>query len=450
MNRAGIRAAWTACGALVVAAALVAGSEAAPARRAPRAPRAPRGTAQPDSNQVLVRIGKEAITRADVQRRLEALPEQFRSNYTTPEGRKQLLDRLVEERVWLAEALKHGVADRPQVKLQMDQQRRDLIIRTYLNEVMATNPAVSDSEASAYYSQHQSEYRVPASLTVRHIQTKTEAEAKRVRQWAKAGQDWTQLAKKFSIDTLTRATGGSLGTITKEGSFGTLGLQPALTDSAFALKEGAIGGPYKTDRGWHVLRVDAVKPESTRPFEQVKPLITRQLGAQRQQDFYKSKLEDARHSLGVSPDSAAIKGFVSQKRTAREMFNEAQALASPDQRLEAYRKLLEEYPDSEVSPQAQFMIGFIYSEELKKYDEAEAAFKVLLQRWPKAELANSAQWMVEHMRNQDTPAFINLDADSAAAPPAARAGSKPARSSKAPAKAAASTKPPEQERSYKP
>ena len=60
------------------------------------------------------------------------------------------------------------------------------------------------------------------------------------------------------------------------------------------------------------------------------------------------------------------------------------------------------------------MVGFIYSEELKKYDEAEKAFRQLLSRYPKAELAASAQWMIDHMRSEDTPSFINLDSDSTA------------------------------------
>ena len=40
------------------------------------------------------------------------------------------------------------------------------------------------------------------------------------------------------------------------------------------------------------------------------------------------------------------------------------------------------------------MIGFIYSEELKNYDEAEKAFRRLLASYPNSELAASARWMV--------------------------------------------------------
>jgi len=401
--------------ALALIAALMAGGAAA-ATKSSASKSKPKSKTAAAADPVLVRIGKETITQGDVQRRIESLPEQFRSNYATPEGRQQLLDRMIEEKVWMAKANQNGVPNRPQVKQQLDQQRRDLIIRTYLNDVMATNPAVSDSEAHEFYEQHEDDYRVPATVTLKHIQLKKESDAKKVVQQARAkNAKWDDLVKKWSVDTLTRTTGGSLGTVTKEGQFASIGAQPALAESAFTLEQGQVGGPWKTDKGWHVVKVETLKPETVRSFEQVKPIITRQIGSQRQQDFYKTKLDEARKSLGVKPDSAAIRSFVSQKKTPREMFNEAQTLSSPQARIDAYESLLRQYPQSEVSPQAQFMIGFIHSEELKNYDAAEQAFRKLLQTWPKAELAASAQWMIDHMRSEDVPAFVDLDADSAKA-----------------------------------
>ena len=416
--------AWLACGPAPAAAKAAARAARAGTARSARGQARAHGAAV-DSNKVLVRIGGETITRGDVQRRIESLPEQFRANYTTPEGRQQLLDRMIEEKVWMQMAVKNGVAERPQVRQQIEQQRRDLIIRTYLNDVMATNPAASDSETHAYYDAHIADYRVPATVTLRHIQLKKEADAKRVLMLAKSpNAKWDELVKRWSVDSLTRSTGGSLGTVTKEGQFASIGAQPALAESAFKVGPDRVAGPFKTDRGWHVIKVESVKQESTRPFDQVKSIITRQLNSQHTQDYYKQRLEAARKALGVKPDSAAIKGFISQKRTAREMFNEAQTLGAAQARIDAYEALLRDYPDSEVSPQAQFMVGFINSEELKNYDAAEKAFHELLQRWPKAELATSAQWMIEHMRSDEAPAFINLDSDSLSAGSAAAGAGK--------------------------
>jgi parvulin-like peptidyl-prolyl isomerase len=373
---------------------------------------ASRGRAVPESLQVLVRFGNETITRADVQRRLDEVPEQFRSNYATPEGRQQLLDRMIEEKLWMSAAQKAGVPQRPAVQRAIDQQKRDYVIRTYLNEVMATNPAPSDSEARVYYDEHLAEYRVPASATVKHIQLKSEAEAKRVLGYAKAKQDWNKLVTRYSTDTLTRSQGGQLGSITKEGVFSSIGRQPALAESVFAIGEGRFGGPWKSDKGWHVMYVESVRPESSRPFEQVRPVILRQLGSTRTQEFYRTKLEDLKKSLRVNADSAAIRGFVNQKKSARDMFKEAQEAGPAAERIQLYQKLLDTWPQSDVAPQARFMIGFIQSEELKDHDAAESTFRTLLSEYPRSELVPSAQWMIDHMRSEEVPAFLNLEGDS--------------------------------------
>jgi peptidyl-prolyl cis-trans isomerase C len=364
-----------------------------------------------DSSAVLVRVGGEPITRAMLQRQLDEIPESMRAQYMTPEGRQQVLQRQIEERVWMAAAARAGVADRPKVKDQIERQRRDLIIRTYLSELMGANPAPSDSEAKVYYDQHLDEYKMPATVTVRHLQAPTADQARKYLVQARAkGADFAALAKKFSTDTLTRGNGGLLGTLTRDGVFGTLGQQPAMAESAFALAEGQVGGPYKSDRGWHVLKVDARHEESHRTFEQMRPLILRQLSGLRSQDFYRGLLEKARQDLGVTEDSAAVRDFLSARRSARELFQSAQEAGPATERMALYQQILADYPQADVAPQAEFMVGFIRSEELKDFDGAAEAFRALLQRYPKSELSASAQWMLEHMRSDEAPPMLQMDA----------------------------------------
>ncbi|TMQ71411.1 MAG: hypothetical protein E6K80_05650 [Candidatus Eisenbacteria bacterium] len=83
---------------------------------------------------VLARVGKETITTGQVQRRLDELPEHVRPQFSTPEGRQRLVDRLIEEKVWLVAAMKKGVDKRPDVQRQIEQSRRDLLIRTLIND----------------------------------------------------------------------------------------------------------------------------------------------------------------------------------------------------------------------------------------------------------------------------------------------------------------------------
>jgi len=399
-------------------AALAAGSVLAAPKQKKNAPPA-KTAAKPanDSDVVLVRIGNDTVTPRDLANRLQELPEQYRAQYTTPDGKQKLLDRLVEEKVWMRDADANGVTKRPDVIRQIEASKRDLLIRTWVNEVMAKNAPPSDSEAKVYYDAHKDEWKTPANVTLKHIQLKTQADAKRVLGLAKAkGADWDKLVKQYSADTLTKVNGGSLGTATRDGGFVGLGVQVALVDSAMALGAGKIGGPWKTDRGWHVVKVESVREESIRDFDQVRSFIVRQIGQERTQTYYQDQVTRLKSQYKVSPDSSAIKNWMSAKKSARDMFQEAQAAGDADTRIAAYRKVVDEYPDADVTPQALFMVGFINSEEKKDYDTAEKVFRELLQKYPKSELAASAQWMVDHMRTDEVPDFLHADSTGASAP----------------------------------
>lgn len=377
-----------------------------PVGAATKRPKPPAG----DTSAVLAIVGSEVITRDVVQKRFEEIPEQYRSTYSSPAGRRQLLDRIIEERIWLQQARNSGLEERADIVDQLERQRRDLLVRTYVNERMAERPAVSDSQAQAYYDAHLDDYRIPATVTLQHILLDNERQAKKVLRWAERGSDWGNLVRKYSLDTLTHSTDGSLGTVTRDGVFATIGAQPALAESAMALGAPNIGGPYETDRGWHVIRVGGVRAEGMRPFDEVKNLIMRQLTTEHSQQQYQSVLAEARAALAVELDSAQIEQWASRKKAAREMFQDAQGLGPAADRLAAYREVVAAYPDSAVSIQAQFMIGFINSEELNNYDEAEKAFRELLERYPDSELAESARWMLENMRTKDAPDFMDMPA----------------------------------------
>ena len=110
-------------------------------------------------------------------------------------------------------------------------------------------------------------------------------------------------------------------------------------------------------------------------------------------------------ALGVKTDEAAIESVVNAKKSAVEMFRDAGEVPDVEQRLTAYRTVVETYPTSEYAPQALFMLGFVESEEKKDYDQADKAFKELLAKYPSSELKSSAQWMIDNMRSDKTPDF---------------------------------------------
>jgi len=355
---------------------------------------------------VLARVGSSTITRGDFEDRLEQLPAQFKGQVSTPEQKRTFLDRMIEERVWLETSLAAGVEKRPDVQAQLANHRRDLLIRTYLSEAMAKAPAPSDSAIKAYYDGHLGEFMAEEQVKVSHIQVKDEKTAKQVqKELAKPGADFAALAKKYSVDAVTKDKGGDLGAVQKTGFFGSLGRQQALADTAFASAVGAVKGPIQTGLGWHFIEVTERIPAKPRPLEEVTPLISRQLAQEGQQNFYQESLAGAKAALKVSTDTAAVDSLVNSQKSAVELFREAGEQPGPDERIRGYRRVVELYPQDAYAPQALFMVGFVESEEKRDYDRADAAFRELIARYPDSELAASAQWMIDNMRSDKTPEF---------------------------------------------
>jgi outer membrane protein assembly factor BamD (BamD/ComL family) len=87
-------------------------------------------------------------------------------------------------------------------------------------------------------------------------------------------------------------------------------------------------------------------------------------------------------------------------KSPEELFNLAQQAENDgdfQKAVDLYTMLLEKYPDNEHNYKAQFMIGFIYSEELKDYDQARVAMQKVVEKYPDCDLADDAQWMLDHM-----------------------------------------------------
>jgi tetratricopeptide (TPR) repeat protein len=282
-----------------------------------------------------------------------------------------------------------------------------LLIRTYASELMQDAPAPTDSAIAAFYEahKHEADFQTREAIEASHIQVESEADAAKVLRDLQRGEDWNRLVERRSQDGATKENDGRLGRIERGGGFGPLGRQTALAESAFAAPIGVPVGPVQSSVGWHVLRVDKKIPPEPVPLESVRQRIQADLSRQMGEAYYRSTLEGLKDTTDFRWNDAAVDSFLIGRRTAAELFRQAQDAPTSDERIAAYLRVVESYPKSEFAPQAQFMAGFIYSEEKKDYDSAEAAFKRLIELYPKSELAVSANWMLQNMRSEEIPAF---------------------------------------------
>jgi len=138
-------------------------------------------------------------------------------------------------------------------------------------EKFAEAVVVDEQRLREYYETNKDRYSKPERRRARHIligsgadEAGAEARARAAYERARNGEDFAALARELSEDAGSRESGGDLG-MAERGSF-----VAAFGDAVWSMAPGEIRGPVKSEFGWHVIRLDAVEPESTQPFEQVR------------------------------------------------------------------------------------------------------------------------------------------------------------------------------------
>lgn len=138
-------------------------------------------------------------------------------------------------------------------------------IRMYqlTKDVMAKSIDISDEELQQYFEEHKDDYGQQEQVAASHIFLEDEATAKEVEEKLKAGEDFAELAKAYSVDTDTREDGGDLGYI-QRGQ-----MDEQFEAAAFALEKGAVSSVVQSAEGYHIIKVTGKEPAQQAVFEDV-------------------------------------------------------------------------------------------------------------------------------------------------------------------------------------
>jgi len=174
---------------------------------------------------------------------------------------------------------------------------------------------VSLDDAKRYYDSRKDTFKIPKQVKVRDILIKAgpqdtsdrlEAKKKKVDEIlekAKKIKDFGSLAKQYS-EAETASRGGDLGWIQK----GMLGEQ--LESILFSTKVGHLSGVLAAGDGFHIFKVEELKEEKQKPFEEVKDQIFQTLKKEKAKAEASRKAEDAFYSLFRSRD---LEGYSREK-----------------------------------------------------------------------------------------------------------------------------------------
>ncbi len=180
-----------------------------------------------------------------------------------------LLERLVDEKLLAAVAVKEIPADDPEFVKQVRQMTEKAVTEIFFTRRI--DAAVNDESIRARYEKSLAEFEPVEEVSARHILLKTEEKAKEVLAIVQGGGDFAEAAKEHSTGP-SGSNGGDLG------FFGREQMVPVFSEAAFALQPGEIAPePVKSEFGWHIIKVDARRQTESPSFEEKREELSAEL-----------------------------------------------------------------------------------------------------------------------------------------------------------------------------
>jgi peptidyl-prolyl cis-trans isomerase C len=205
----------------------------------------------------------------------------------------QALDELIDRKLLAAEALKRHLDNDPETKRRLAA-ARERILGDMLVETMAER-TVSDSSIRALYNDEVKLSQQVDEFHARQIVAANQADAEAVKKALAAGGSFDTLAMQRSIDAATRFNGGDLGYFTAD-----VMPQP-YADALKTAKAGDLVGPFQTDAGWVLLKVEDRRLETPVSLEAARPQIVNFLSYEEVRDTLKALRRGSRIKLLIGP-----------------------------------------------------------------------------------------------------------------------------------------------------
>lgn len=213
---------------------------------------------------VIATVNNASIMKPEVDRLILEYKRKTGKREIPYEEKKKLLKNLIRRHLILhqesVQALKHYKDIIEKVK----KYEEDLIVARFLQYEVGSQVKVTEDEIKRYYKENRHKFSSPPKVEARHILLRSREEAEKVMERLRNGEEFTQLAKEFSIDLPMALEGGSMGTIEKGRTL------PALEKVLFTLNEREVSNIVKTRYGYHILTVDKIIPASFGSYEEVK------------------------------------------------------------------------------------------------------------------------------------------------------------------------------------
>lgn len=352
------------------------------------------------------RVGDVKITQKEIDDRYEKMGPQIRARFTGLEGRARYVDTVIDEELLFLAAKETDLRYDDAVKEQLRQAEKNVLITAYYDREIRQKVEVTEDEIEQYYNGHWEEFLNRAIVKAQHVFSKDSLKVVGWKRRIDAGEKFNKIAGEESEDQTTVHTAGNLGYFNPGGYVKFYGSSQEFFDQIAQLEVGEVSDVVVTEFGYSLVRINDKKPETPKPLSEVRGEIIDRLRS----DKAKMALERELAALKErhKPNNFVRDQILETLRSPEQLWEMAQEEETPYARVQYYRNIVNHYPDHQYAPQALFMIGFVYAEEIQDLAQARRTFEELIKKYPDADVVESAKWMLENL-NTPHPRFESIE-----------------------------------------
>lgn len=173
---------------------------------------------------------------------------------------------------------------------------------------IANNLKMGEQDLQHYYQNHIGQYTTPEQWQIARIVIKIPANADSQQiQTAKTrideisnkianGADFEALAKQYSDDKTATGT-GTMPWFSRDKT------SPLIAQISSSLKPGQVSAPFRSDDGFSVIKLIAIKPAQVQPFAQVKDQLAKNLSQQKLTQLFSAESDKLSNLTYTNPDT---------------------------------------------------------------------------------------------------------------------------------------------------
>jgi peptidyl-prolyl cis-trans isomerase C len=213
----------------------------------------------------------------------------------------QILEDLIETRLFAMEAETRQLDRNADVRHRLER-ARELILAGALNDQIR-NTALDEAAVERMYREQSRLRRSGREVHLRHalFSTKDAAQAAK-RRLDSGASTFEEIAYDLSIDRVSGAEGGDLGFRLPDD------LPDTMREAAAATQVGQVTGPFQSQEGWHLLKVEERREEAPPSMASLRPRIEQWLMFEEQRRLVEKLKTQARIERIIEENSGVVAG----------------------------------------------------------------------------------------------------------------------------------------------